>query len=195
MLEGLFNLAHLLIMLLSALFVFGIPLVLVFRLARRLDKRLQIRPGVRVSFVAVVLGGITACVASTILTLPFVIYVMVKYDPLHAPEGSAARAFSVYSIGWLYALAIGFGCSVVGGYIAARVAKHDELLNGLLSSFLSIAIGIYPVVSSWHSQSAFAGIFSLLAAPAFALLGGYLRQTQKRMGRTAGILGPPPDVH
>lgn len=195
MLEGLFRLTHLLIMLFSALFVFGLPLLLVFRLARRWDKRLQLRPGVKVSFVAVVLGGVTAFVASLILTLPFVIYVMVKDEHSHAPEGSAATAFSMYSIGWLYGLAIGLGCSVLGGYIAARVAKHDELLNGLLSSFLSIAIGIYSLVSSWRSQSVLVGILPLWAAPAFALLGGYLRQAQKRMGRTPAILGPPPDVH
>jgi drug/metabolite transporter (DMT)-like permease len=88
---------------------------------------------------------------------------------------------------WLYGLqlTIGLACSVLGGYVAARVAKHDELLNGLLSSFLCIAIGVISIFSGKDSQSVLVQIFLLAAAPAFAFLGGYLRQTQKRMGRTA----------
>jgi hypothetical protein len=45
MLEGLFSPLHLVILVLVALTVFGIPLLLVFLLARWLDKRLQRRPG------------------------------------------------------------------------------------------------------------------------------------------------------
>jgi len=126
MLKGLFSPLHLLIVLVMALILFVVPLLLVFRLARWLDKRLQLRPGVRVSFVAVALGGITAFVASAILTLPLIIYVMVKYDLLRAPSGPAAAAYSIQSSAWLYGtVAIGIGCYVVGGYIAARIAKHD----------------------------------------------------------------------
>jgi hypothetical protein len=196
MLEGFFSLTHLLILLFVAVIVFGIPLLLVFRLARWWDKRLQLRPGVRVSFVAVTLGGITAFVVSAILTIPVFIYVMVRHDLLHAPEGSAATAYSIHLGAWLYGmLAISMGCSVLGGYIAARIAKHDELLNGLLSSFLCTAFGIFSVFSGRDSQSVFVRIFPLLAAPSFALLGGYLRQTQKRMGSKPGMPGPSPEVH
>ena len=49
MLEGLFNPLHLLLLIFIALIIFGIPLLLVFLLARWLDKRLQRRPGVRLS--------------------------------------------------------------------------------------------------------------------------------------------------
>ena len=94
MLEGLFSPLHLLIVLLVALIVFGIPLLLIFLLARWLDKRLQSRPGVRVSLVGVVIGGITDVVSSSILAIPVVIYVMVKYDLSHAPNPSAAIASS-----------------------------------------------------------------------------------------------------
>ena len=75
-----------------------------------------------------------------------------------------------------------------------RIAKHDELLNGLLSSFLCTAIGVYSVFSGKDSPSLRVQIFLLTAAPAFAFLGGYLRQTQKRIGRTPGIMGPSPEV-
>jgi hypothetical protein len=135
MLEGLFSPLHLLILLFSALIVFGIPLLLVFLLGRWLDKRLQRHPGVRVSIVAVVIGGITDVVASSLLAIPLVIYVIVKYDLLHAPKGSAAIVSSIHSSAGLYGLqlSIGLGCSVLGGYVAAWIAKHDELLNGVVS--------------------------------------------------------------
>jgi hypothetical protein len=197
MLEGLFSPLHLLLLIFIALIIFGIPLLLVFLLARWLDKRLQRRPGVRVSIVSIVIGGITDVVASTVLALPVVIYVMVKYDLLHSAKGPAAIASTIHSSAGLYGLQLGIGlaCSVLGGYVAAWMAKHDELLNGLLSSFLCTVIGIYSVLSGKDSQSVLVQIFLLAAAPAFALLGGYLRQTQKRMGGTPGILGPSPEVH
>src|ERR1700690_3317655 len=152
---------HLLILLFSALIVFGIPLLLVFLLARWLDKH---RPGARVSFVGVAIGGITDVVASSLLAIPLVIYVTVKYDLLHAPGGSAAIAASIHSSAWLYGLqlAIGLGCSVLGGYIAARTAKHDELLNGLLSSFLCTAIGVYSISARKDSQSMLTQVFLLI---------------------------------
>ncbi len=194
--EGLFSPLHLLILVLVALTVFGIPLLLIFLLARWLDKRLQRRPGVRVSIASIVIGGITDVVASSVLALPVVIYVMVKSDVLHSAKGSTTIASSIHSSAWLYGLqlGIGLGCSVLGGYVAAWMAKHDELLNGLLSSFLCTAIGVYSVLSGNDSQSVVVRIFLLAAAPAFALLGGYLRQTQKRMGGTPGILGPSTEV-
>jgi hypothetical protein len=110
---------------------------------------------------------------------------MVKYDLLHVPNGAAAIASSIHSSAWLYGLqlTIGIGCSVLGGYVAACVAKHDEALNGLLSSFLCTGMGVYSLFSGKDSQSMFVQILLLVAAPAFAFLGGYLRQSQKRMGR------------
>lgn len=186
MFEGFFSPWHLLILLFVAVIAFGIPLLLVFLLARWLDKRLQSRPGVRVSFVSIVTGGITDVVASSVLALPVVIYVTVKYDLLHSAKGSAAIASSIDSSAWLYGVQLGIGlaCSVLGGYVAARMAKRDELLNGVLSSFLCTAIGVYSVMSGKDSQSLVVQTFLLAAAPVFALLGGYLRQRQTRiMGR------------
>jgi len=184
--EGFFSPLHLLILLFSALIVFGIPLLLIFRLARWLDKSLQRRPGVRVSMVGVALGGITDVVTSTIFSIPLLIYVMLKYELVGGTQGSYAIVSLIHSSGWLYGLqlAIGLGCSSLGGYLAARIAKHDELLNGTLSSFLCIVIGIYAVMAGKDSQPVLVKLLLLIAAPVFALLGGYFRQTQKGTGGT-----------
>ena len=184
--EGFFSPLHLLILVTVALIIFGIPLLIVFLLARWLDKRLQGRPGLRVSTLGIVIGGITDVVSSSLLAIPVVIYVMVKYDLLHSPNGAAAIASSIHSSPWLYGLqlTIGLGCSALGGYVAALIAKHDEPLNGLLSSFLCVAIGVYSVFSGKDSQPLLVQIILLAAAPGFAFLGGYFRQSQKRTGRT-----------
>jgi hypothetical protein len=184
MLDGLFGPLHLLILLFVAVIVFGVPFLLVFLLARWLDQRAQNRPNVKVSFVGVLIGGFTDVVSSSIFAIPVVIYVMVKFDLPYSPQGTAAIASSIHSNVWLYGLqlTIGMACFVLGGYVAARIAKHDELLNGLLSSFLCIAIGIYPLLLSRDFHSVLKQVFLLIASPAFALLGGYLRQRQKGMG-------------
>lgn len=185
MFEGFFSPLHLLLLLFVALIIFGTPLLLVFLLARWLDRRLQRRPDVKVSVVSIVVGGITDVVASSVLALPVVIYVMVKYDLFHRASGPTAITSLIHSSAWLYGLqlGIGLGCSVLGGFVAAWMAKHDELLNGLLSSFLCTAIGIYSIVSGKDSQPLGIQVFLLAVTPAFAFFGGYLRQTQKRMGR------------
>jgi len=184
MLDESFGLIHLLILFFVAVIIVGLPLLLVFILARWLDQRAQSRPNVKVSFVAVLIGGLTDVVSSSIFAIPVVIYAMVKYDLLHAPNNSALIASSIHSSAWLYGLqlTIGMGCSVLGGYVAARIAKHDELLNGLLSSFLCITFGIYPLLLNKDSHSVLKQISFLLISPACALLGGYLRQMQKAMG-------------
>jgi fructose-specific phosphotransferase system IIC component len=187
----LFSPLHLAILLFIAL-IFGVPLLVLFLLARWLDKGLQRRSGIKVSFRGVVVGGIVDVVASGLLGVPLVIYVMVKHDLFHSPASSAAIASAVHASGWLYGfqLTIGLSCSVLGGYIAASIAKHDELLNGLLSSFLCTAIGVYSIFSGKASESVRAQTLLLIASPAFAFLGGYFRQRQKQIGRSSGITGP-----
>jgi hypothetical protein len=186
MLEGLFNPLHLLLMLILVALVCGLPLLLVFLIARWLDKSRQHRPGIRVSFVGVATGGITDVVASGLFAIPLVIYLVAIRNPLPAPGGVSCNRPVIHSSVWTYGqLAIGLRCSVLGGYVAARIAKHDELLNGLLSSFLCVAFGIYPFLSGKAFQPVLEQSFLLITAPAFALLGGYLRHTQKRMASQA----------
>jgi hypothetical protein len=184
MLERLFSPLHLLVVLFIALIVFGILLLLVLRLATWLNNKFPRGPGQRVSIAGVVMGGITAVFAASVLALPVLIYLQMK--------GSAAIASAIDSGGWLYwlQLAIGFGCSGLGGYVAAWIAKHDELLNGLLSSFLCTAIGLYSILLGKGVQSLLMQILLLVAAPAFALLGRYLRQKQKSISRTPSMVGP-----
>jgi hypothetical protein len=132
----------------------------------------------------VLLGGITDVVSTNILAIPLVIYVMVKFDLVNSSKEQAqAHVIDlIHASPSLFAtqLVIGVGCSMLGGYVAARIAKRDELLNGFLSSYLCLAIGIYSLAVGKGSGSLLLKVTLLVLAPGFGLLGGYLRQKQKR---------------
>ncbi len=70
---------------------------------------------------------------------------------------------------------IGLGCSVLGGYVAAGQAGHDELLNGASSSALCLLIGILNFGHGLDSGPWVIQAFVFLASPACGLLGGYLQ--------------------
>jgi hypothetical protein len=127
------------------------------------------------------MGGITDVVATNILAIPVVVHVMFKFDLWHTSHDPSAVTNAIHASPTLYGLQllIGFGCSVLGGYVAAWIAKHDELLNGAVSSFLCIAIGIYSLARGKMSGSLTVEILLLIASPLCAFLGGYLRLLQK----------------
>jgi hypothetical protein len=185
--EGIFSPLHILILLFSAFIVLGLPILGILLLVRWGAKR-QPKPGARISIPAVLIGGITDVLSSSVLGTPLIIYVMVKFVPSNAPQGYDITPL-IHASPWLYGLqlAVGLGCSAFGGYVAAWIAKQHELLNGLFSSFLCVAIGLYSILLGKRVEPLFAQILLLAASPAFALLGGYLRQIQKSVNRAPGI--------
>jgi hypothetical protein len=64
--------------------------------------------------------------------------------------------------------------------VGARLAKHDELLNGLLTSFFCLAFGAYSLVQTNGTSSIWLSVMGFVASPFLGLLGGYLRARQKR---------------
>ncbi len=77
-------------------------------------------------------------------------------------------------------LIVGSLFSILGGYIAAHIAKHDEILNAALSSFLYIILGIITVIICCRSASFF---LLFLINPILTMSGGFLRlkQPQRRV--------------
>jgi hypothetical protein len=131
----------------------------------------------------VLIGGIVDILSSSLLGIPFAIYAMSKIDLAQTPKnqlGSEIAAVS-HAAPWLYGaqLLVGLACSVLGGYAAAWLAKHDELLNGALSSFLCVVIGIYSIASGKDSNAHWVQMLILISAPLCGLFGGYLRVRQR----------------
>lgn len=138
----------------------------------------------KVSVKGVLIGSIVDVGGSVVLGLPFAIYAMSKIDLSSTPSAqtSAAVTAAIHRNVPLYVgqLFIGLACSVLGGYVAAWLAKHDELLNGVLSSFLCVTLGIYTMASGKDSNALWVQILLLLASPAFALVGGDLMRRRRQ---------------
>lgn len=142
----------------------------------------------KVSVKGVLIGGIVDIVTSVVLGLPFALYAMLKVDLSHTPNAQASAAVTAAIHGnmplYVAQLLVGLACSVLGGYVAAWLAKHDELLNGGLSSVLCVAGGIYVLATGKDSNPHWLQALLLVASPLLAILGGDLmRRLRLRRSR------------
>jgi len=140
----------------------------------------------KVSVKGVLIGAIVDVVASGIAGVPLVLYVMTQMGFTDAPTGqdqAAAVTSLVRADTTLHSiqLALGLACSILGGYVAARIAKHDEVLNGALSSFLCILLGIYSAASGKALESPAERALLFAASFGAAALGGFLARKSGRV--------------
>ena len=126
----------------------------------------------RISLKGVAIGNITDIVATYVVMLPLMIYFAVSSG---LPPAKILKESTVLYVS--YAI-LGGVCSVLGGYVSARIAKHDELLNGALSSILCVGGGIYAVISGGAADDLWMHLAFLPLSPALGALGGYLRSRQ-----------------
>ena len=97
------------------------------------------------------LGAICDIVATNVLAISFLFFVMMRYDLLHGKNpvpGTITALIHEHPLLYAVQILIGVSCSVFGGYIAGRLTKHGELLNGLLSSFLCVGSGVYSLIAA-----------------------------------------------
>jgi len=86
---------------------------------------------VTVSLKGVLIGSITDILSSSLSGVPLAIYAASKVDLANTPKDQLGHAIAAVSRAtrWLYGtqFLLGLTCSVLGGYVAAWLAKHDEL--------------------------------------------------------------------
>jgi putative membrane protein (TIGR04086 family) len=128
----------------------------------------------RASWKGVLIGAVSEVVLSVFLMIVVLIIISIISHLEHIPFKELVHASR-----YILLFPIGLACSALGGYLSAQIAKHDELLNGGLSSFLSVLIHLFVISSGHDSRPAIERYLVLLAGPAFAILGGYLRLRQK----------------
>jgi hypothetical protein len=141
----------------------------------------------KISIKGVVIGGVVDVVTSLItgvaVGIVFAGYTMSRLRLSHVAKEQIGPALIAATHGskplYLTEILLGLLCSALGGYVAATIAKHDELLNGTLSSFLCVALGIYSMQAGKDYHPLWVQIFLLFAAPACALLGGELRRRKR----------------
>jgi hypothetical protein len=147
----------------------------------------------RVSFKGFIIGGIVDMAATFVAAFPVGIYAFAVSGAGKLPQAQQAQALadamrntpSLYIAGLL----VGALCSVLGGYVAARVARHDELLNGALSSFLCVATGLYALARGTEGTAPWVHVLLLVISPLLGALGAYLRLRGKNL--TAGATPTP----
>jgi hypothetical protein len=143
----------------------------------------------KLSILAVLAGGVVDVVSSVLLGIPFGIYALFKVHAADIPKDqlpSAVAAVMHHGPVYFGEMLVGFACSVLGGYVAARLSGHDELLNGCLASFLCVALGILALIAGKESDPIGQQIMFLIASPLLSLLGGFLRLKQRLAAAQAG---------
>jgi hypothetical protein len=137
----------------------------------------------KISIKGVLIGSVVDIVSSVVLGFPLAIYEIFKLNASHMQSDRAAASVTAAIHGnvplYIGQLLVGLACSVLGGYVASWLAKHDELLNGTLSSFLCVALGIYTMASGKDTNAFWLQFLLLIASPAMALLGGVLSKRQR----------------
>jgi hypothetical protein len=110
-----------------------------------------------ISVLAVIIGGVTDVALSGVLGIPFTIYVISSRGLTHAPKEQLQSAVVavLHSSPTLYAvqLLIGLGCSVLGGFVAASIAKRRRMLNGILAAWLCVGVGVYSALIGYVTES------------------------------------------
>jgi hypothetical protein len=145
----------------------------------------------QVSLKGVVLGGIVDIVATNIAAIPLVVLAAARSNAMSLPQEqqTAAVVETLQNTPSLYftQLVLGALCSILGGYVAARIAKRSPLLNGALSAFLCVGFGLYAFATKADAIGPWAHAGFLLGSPAFGALGGYLyaRRRQPSVPATA----------
>jgi hypothetical protein len=144
----------------------------------------------KISILGVFVGGIVDVVASVLGGLPFALYSTFKLNPSQrvGPHSADAVSAAIHANLPLYAaqLAVGLLCSILGGYVAAAIAKRHERLNGALSCYLCVGMGIRIMLLGLDKDPLWLQTLLLIASPGMALLGGDIR-FRRRMAKVARV--------
>jgi hypothetical protein len=131
-----------------------------------------------VSIKAFVIGGIVDVVATMLCMLIAVIFLVNRL----LAHGSAATGGPVIApppATHAVLVVVAGICSLFGGYVAGRIAKHDELLNGALSAYLSIFFGLILLPFDKSPAAVQNLLIAIVTSIILGMLGGYLRVAQQ----------------
>jgi hypothetical protein len=131
----------------------------------------------KVSLVGVIAGSIVSVAGRFLVSLVvgFFIGIQLAASGATMPANAVEAGFTNPYIVVITFLVMSL-FSILGGYTAATIAKHDELLNGALSSFLAMLWAFCTL----STNPLFLVILTLITTPLLAALGGYLRTRQMR---------------
>lgn len=137
----------------------------------------------RVSILGVLVGGVVDVGSSFLAGIPFALYFVSRLEPSQrvGPHASEALSAAMHANVLVYAteLLTGLLCSALGGYISAAIAKRHERLNGMLSCYLCVGLGVIAVCFGLDKDPRWLQVLLFLASPALAFVGGDIRFRQR----------------
>ena len=132
----------------------------------------------KVSFKGVIIGGVLDVALSNLAAIPMLIYAAIRLEAWKLPRAEQSRALVNAMTNdtrlLVVGLVVGAVCSVIGGYVAARIARREALLNGALSAWLCIPFGVYALIAGGDSLPLWVHVFFLLMSPLLGAAGGQL---------------------
>jgi CHASE2 domain-containing sensor protein len=139
----------------------------------------------RVSIAGVVVGGFTDVMTSFLLGIPIVALGRLQAVSAQRDLGAVVAKTTwarmhAHPLIWTIEFLVSLLCSAFGGYVAAAIAGHDERLNGTLSCWLCISVGLLFLPLGLHKDPWWLHAFFMLLSPIMGLLGGDLRLRQRR---------------
>lgn len=137
---------------------------------------------------AVIAGGIVDLVATNIVAIPVVVLMMVRNRALMDDTEAVLSALIADPSYATTLLLLGSACSVLGGWIAASIARRDAMRHGMLSSVPCTLLGVYGFVRHPETVRLLDMIATVVLALALGALGGTLWERRARAARAA----PPP---
>jgi len=136
---------------------------------------------------SIIAGGLISVFVSSFLGAVSVVFVLLLLRIAHTPDervSSVTTAIVHGSPAYIGAqLFIGAGCALLGGYIAARLARHDERLNGALSSVFGVASLVASIALGHDPEQLILQLLMMPVTVLAALSGGYLRELEGREKR------------
>ena len=155
------------------------------------------RPTLRdISLKGVVLGATSDIVGTNILLAPVAVFLFARMDQSLPPaERSAAftRAFTDDPRLYLIGMILGCSASIFGGWVAARIARRAELLNGALSAIACVGFGIYGMTLRTDVVPLWQHIAFFVLSPSLGALGGAIRrrQNEREIPDAVAVSVPP----
>lgn len=117
-------------------------------------------------------------VATNVLYIPIVIVARSRLHAAHL-SGHELRAALLHVIETTPLLHVanvssGLASCVLGGYVAGRIARRHEVLNGTVSAWLGVTLTVYNVFARSGPIDVASNLALIAAGVACAALGGFL---------------------
>jgi MFS family permease len=131
-----------------------------------------------ISFKAIIVGAVVDILGTNLWGFVLGVYLLLSHtvtQEILRDSTALSTVLREHTLIVVVNLIVGVLFSIIGGYIAASIARQKELLHGTLSSFLCVGIGLYEIISGTTQKNLVLALVLLLISPALGLLGGYIK--------------------